>query len=470
MTDIGISKEALFKEIGYKPHPAQQLYHDSIAKYKIACCGRRFGKSYMVGHEMTARMFVPDMLYWIIGPTYDLGEKEFRVVYNDLFQPTPRGLGMGDYKGIRKNYNKDQGNMRISMPWNTALEVKSADKQDSLIGEGLDHVIMAEAATHRKDTWEMFIEPALLDKRGSADFVSTPRGHNWYEELWMLGQDPAFDEFDSWRFPTWANTIKFPLGADQPELLAIKQRASEYHWQQEYCAEFTALEGKIYEEFDRKIHVTDIPYNQFWKNFQFFDFGFSDPFVCLDVMVDPSDNVYIWREYQIRRKTNQEHGLALATRSNPEGFHVEGRFGDPADPDARRTLNFLLPGVPIIGRRLPVELGISAWHQGIEIVKRWLKVQPDGRPKLFIDRSCTETIRQMEHLQTAPEKEGRNVKEGQRDYDDHGPDALRYGLGELFIMGYHRDNLSAVYRQRPSVGDSPFTYDSVLRLGDTFKV
>lgn len=464
MTELSISKEALFREINYKPHPGQQPYHDSKAKYKVACCGRRFGKSFMVGHEQTARMFLPDKMYWIIGPTYSLGEKEFRVVFNDIFRPPPKGLGMGSYKGIRKQYNIDQGNMRIQMPWNTVLEVKSAEKQDSLIGEGLDHVIMAEAATHKRDTWEMFIEPALLDKRGSADFVSTPRGHNWYEDLWLLGQDPEFEDFDSWRFPTWANTAAFPLGKEQPELVAIRRRVSDYHWFQEYCAMFTALEGRIYEEFTREINVIDLEYNPFWKNYQFFDFGFADPFVCLDVMVDPSDNVYIWREYMVKRKTNQEHGLALVGRDDPPYFHVDGRFGDPGDPDAMRTLNFILSGPPLIGRKLPVDRGISGWHQGIEVVKQWLKIQPDGKPKFFIDRSCTETIRQLEHLQTADEKEGRNTREGQKDYDDHGPDAIRYGMGELFILGYQRDNLRDVYGRRPVTPQSPFAYDSQLRL------
>jgi hypothetical protein len=423
----------------------------------------------MVGREQTARMFIPDKMYWIVAPTYSLGEKEFRVVFNDLFRPPPRGLGMGSYRGIKRSYNIDQGNMRIQMPWNTILEVKSADKQDSLIGEGLDHCIMAEAATHRRDTWEMFIEPALLDNRGSADFVSTPRGHNWYEDLWLLGQDPDFSEFQSWRFPTWANTAKFPMGDMQPELLAIKARVSKYHWLQEYCAEFTALEGRIYEEFDRQIHVKDLEYNPFWKNFQFFDYGFSDAFVCLDAMVDPSDNVYIWREYQIKRKTNTEHGLALASRENPRHYHVDGRFGDPRDPDAAKTLNFILPGPQIMGRALPVDRGISGWHQGIEVVKQWMKIQPDGNPKFFIDRSCVNTIRQIEHLQTADEKEGKNTREGQKDYDDHGPDAIRYGFSELFILGYHRDDLRLVASRRPVSAHNPFSYDSILRLGEGFR-
>lgn len=240
---------------------------------------------------------------------------------------------------------------------------------------------------------------------------------------------------------------------------------SEFHWLQEYCAEFTALEGRIYEEFKREIHVKDIEYNPFWKNYQAFDFGFADPFVCLDIMVDPSDNVYVWREYQVRRKTNTEHAVALASRENPENLHVDGRFGDPRDPDAIGTLNNILPGRRILGRPLPVKNAVGEKQQGYEAVKQWLKIQTDGKPKLFIDRSCTELIRQMEQLQSPPEREDRNSKEGQREFDDHGPDALRYFFNEYFIWGYERDDLSDVYRLA-SNPDGIFAYDSTFLLRD----
>jgi hypothetical protein len=458
MIDVNIDKDALFKELGYEPHARQRLFHDSKAKYRIPCCGRRFGKSMMCGRDMTKRMFIPDSMHWIIGPTYPLGEKEFRVVFNDIF----RKLKLGSLKGIKKSYDVKQGNMRIEMPWNAILEVKSAEKADSLVGEGLDSAIMSEAAIHRPDTWEMYVEPALLDKDGSCDFPSTPRGHNWYEGQWLMGQNPNEPEYESWRFPTWDNSALFPLGEDDPRLQAKKRKVSEFHWLQEYCAEFTAIEGRIYSEFKRETHVTDIRYNPFWRNYQFFDFGYSDPFVCLDVMRDPSDNMYIWREYHVQHKTNQEHGVILQSRENPEHFRVDARFSDPRDPDARRTLNSIISGVPIIARQIPTDTarGVGEWLQGIEIVKQWMKIQDDGRPKLFVNRSCTNTIRSLERLQAIPERDGRNAREGQKDWDDHEADALRYGMGELFILGYQRGDLSAVYSAVSSETESPFSYHS----------
>jgi len=454
-----IDKEKYFEEVGYKPHAAQRLFHDSKARFKVPTCGRRFGKSVMAGHEMGFELFKPDSVFWIVGPTYKLGEKEFRVVFDDFFRKFP----FANDRRFKKAYNLDQGNMRIETPWNSRLEVVSADKQDSLVGEGLDGVIMSEAALHKEDTWQMYIQPALSDKRGWAVFPSTPRGHNWYEGLYRLGTDRDMVNWESWRFPTWMNTPVFPAGEHDPELDEIRANASEFHWLQEYCAEFTAIEGKIYDEFSREIHVTDIQYNPFWRNYQGWDHGYADPTVCLDIMVDSSDNVYVWREYQVRRKTTGEHALMIASRSNPLGYHVDGRFGGSADANENATIGVMLG---------PVSARVTPWIHGIEAVKRWMKVQDYGKPKLFIDKSCTDLIRQLENLRTPDERADRNAREpkgntartGQHDYDDHGPDALRYFFNEKYVWGYHAGSLGAVYAAQPGKTEleSYLTYDTQL--------
>ena len=266
-----ISREALFEQLGYAPHSEEQwAVHNSTARYRIADCGRRWGKSQTFGHEMTYKMFVPESVNWIVGPDYGLGEKEFRVVYKDF-----QKLGLLKY--CNKSYNVKQGNMRIYFKeLDSLLEVKSAERKDSLVGEGLDHVIMSEAAKHSVDTWQMYVQPGLTDKQGSADFPSTPEGFNWYEGLYQLGQHPDFPEYESWRFPSWTNPIVFPGGFDpnceniiegfhfnntkikcgcNPEIVQIFNTVSSMYFWQEYGAEFTSFEGLIYPEFDENINV-----------------------------------------------------------------------------------------------------------------------------------------------------------------------------------------------------------------------
>jgi hypothetical protein len=425
-----IVREVLWEKIKYKPHsPAQQEFHDSEGRFRIPICGRRFGKSTMAAVDMVEACFIPDAYYWICGPTYKLAEKEFRIVYKAFCDFDKLNMA----KRIKKSYNPKQGDMRMEFPWGTILECVSATNQDSLLGEGLSGVIMSEAARHSMETWEAYIEPALSDKLGWASFPTTPRGFNWIQGLWQLGQHPHEPEYDSWRYPSWLNTVAYKINTEPDEegianleLQRIKRRASEAWWKQEYSALFTTFQGQIYDEFTEETHIKDITYNPLWRNFQVFDYGFNDPFVCLDIMVDPSDNVYVWREYQMRGKTTWEHGHYLKNRENPDGYHVDCRFGDPRGADEAATLAL------IIGPVFSQEIG---WLNGIETVKRWMKIQGDGRPKVFFDRSCYELNRQIQGLRFIEAKGDKNAKEGQVDYDDHGPDALRYFFSQFFFLG-----------------------------------
>jgi hypothetical protein len=481
-TTVKISREKLFKQLSYEPHSeAQWDAHRAEERFRIICAGRRFGKSLWAGHELTLKMFKPDSINWVVGPDYSLGEKEFRVAFNDF-----KKLGL--MGRCQKSYNVKQGNMRLY--WkdnNSLLEVKSAERKDSLVGEGLDHVCMSEAAKHQLSTWQMYIEPALSDKLGSADFPSTPQGLNWYKGLYELGQQTHRDDLDdyvSWRFPTWVNTYKFPGAFDvgchnivrnnsgqelhvkngdckcNKELIRIFNNSSRMYWMQEYCAEFTAFEGMVYPEFNDQVHVRDFEYNPEFRNWLAMDFGFVDPLVALDIMIDQQDRVYVWREYMVSYKNNHEHANILKNRDNPEGYHIDAIAADPRDPDAISTMAFALG----MANATPVER-----TAGYEAIRRALKVREDGLPGLVIHPRCTELIRQLKILRYAESKEGRNSKQVQHDFDDHGPDALRYFFNEYFILGRNQ-SLADLYNDNGNGTEAEtfFTYTSGISLDRDF--
>lgn len=416
------NKYDVFDLIDYDPHHGQKTVHDSSARFKLVNCGRRWGKSQLAGHEMTAALIDPankGNTYWIVGPTYELGEREFEVVYNDIMKlPIARQCDMG--------YTVRSGNMVVKMPWGTECRVVSATNPKSLQGKGLSGVIMSEAATHAEDTWAQYIRPALSDHRGWALFPSTPKGFNWFYEYYMRGTDPKFPDWDAWTFPTWTNDKVFS-GADDPEILEAKHSMSPMMFDQEYGAQFTTFEGQIFPEFDPAIHVKEIKFNTEWRNYWAFDFGYRNPFVCLDIMVDPSDNVYVWREYYEKFQIPEAHARAIMSRKNPSGFHVDGRFGDPADPGAMAAL---APHIgTVFGERV-------SWIEGVESIKSHLTVRDDGKPRLFIHPRCTNLIREMAMLRVIGTTVNlRDPKEGQHKYNDHAPDALRYFMSSFFVLG-----------------------------------
>lgn len=465
-----ISREVLFEQLKYEPHSEEQwAIHRSTSRYRIPCCGRRWGKSTWAGKEATLKMFVPDSINWIVGPDYGLGEKEFRVVYTDF-----QKLGLLKY--CNKSYNVKQGNMRIHFKeLNSLLEVKSAERPDSLVGEGLDHVVMSESAKHKMSTWQMYIQPGLLDKKGSADFPSTPEGFNWYEGLYQLGQHPDFPEYDSWRLPSWTNKALFPTGFDpecpniiegyhfnkdkcdcDPDIVQVFNTVSSMYFWQEYGADFTSFEGLIFPEFNRDVHVQEFPYNPQWENWWGLDFGYSDPFICLDIMIDPMDRVYVWREYVKSYVSTVEHGHLLKQRENPNDYHINAIAADPKGADEIATLEMIIGGIR------HNSMGVSL---GYEAIKQAMKKRSDGWPGLFIHPSCTETIRSIENLRANENKSGYELTRGQF---DHPADALRYFFNERFVLR-GEFNLADVYASyRGSEAAGFFQYQGSVNLDNRF--
>ena len=432
----GIDMEALFKEVGFKPH--SDLQWDicrSTARFTIPCCGRRWGKSLPSGHRMTFKSFVPESYNWIVGPTYSLGEKEFRVVYRDYEK-------LNLLKYCKKSYSVKQGDMRIETPWKSVIEVASADKPNSLQGEGLSHAIMSEAASHTRVTWEQYIEPALSDLLGTCDFPSTPKGFNWYHGLWMMGQEQGSQtkDYQSYHAPSWTNPVRFPGGLENEEIQRLKRVASRVYFDQEYGAKFTSIAGAIYEEFDPRIHVQSWVFDPKLPNYRAFDYGFVNPFVMLDIQVSPDDSVHIWREYYGRYQSTLEHGISIKNRENPPGYRVDGMWGDPRGADEAATLGM------VIGYVASQDV---SWKLGVEEIKRLLKAE-----KLTIDPSCVNTIRQLGQLHVkqaaANSASAQDIQELKGDgniqhkVDDHAPDALRYFIGPYFVLGAN-SHLADIY-------------------------
>lgn len=428
-------KNAYFQMIGYTPHEKQRLYHQSNARFRFANCGRRFGKSKMVASDLQPKLLLPNKRYWIVGPTYDLAEKEFRVIWQDMVV----GLQLGKDKTVSKSYSKKQGNMSIHFKdRNTTIEVRSAQHPENLVGDALDGVIMSEAAKHTKETWEQYIRPALADKRGFADFATTPEGYNWLYEEWMLGKDPNFmGTYESWKFPSWENSVIFQEGLESPEILLLRKTMTKDSFDQEIGAEFGSFSGKIYPEWDVGSNVKEQKFNPSWPNYIAFDFGYTNPLAAIEFQVAPDDSIHIWREHYLSYTMLEDHIRMLKDRKQPDGYHINMCFGDAADPEAIEYISTHF--APCVAKP---EAKVN-WRSGIDLVRSFLEREigedeaggPIYGPALLVDPSCLNTIREFNGYRAPSSVKGKNVQEIGIKQDDHALDALRYALVHLFQLG-----------------------------------
>lgn len=435
---INIDKEAYFKLVKYEPHEGQKPYHDSKARFRIPTCGRRFGKTMMAATDREIDLFSgKDVRGWIVGPTYNLGEKEFRVMWNHLLVE----LGFLRDKKTKKAYNLRGGEMFIELPWGARVEVRSATQPESLVGDQIDFAIMSEAAKHKHETWGRYIRPALFDRRGGADFPSTAEGYNWYYDLWKLGQDPDKPDYESWRLPSWMNSVLFPNGADDEEIVITRETTSDEWFAQEIAAEFSSFIGRIFGEFQVETHCTRHTFQPNWPNYIAFDWGFTNPLAAVEFQVAPNDTIYVWREHYKSYWTLNDHIQFLKNgRDNPEGYHVDLAFGDSADPDAVATVSQLF--APCVA-----EDDAKDWRAGVELMKRFMKEYHDGisydeherailRPKYYVDHSCPEHIRELQsYRRKETEFNTTDLASSVVKKDDHTIDAMRYALMNLFKLG-----------------------------------
>jgi len=234
-TQLRIRKNALFADLGYEPHDGQRLVHESNAPRRVLACGVRWGKSLCAAMEGLAAAMAPKerSFGWIVAPTYDLGEKVFREIVR--------------VAGSRlRHYLLDlSGHERTLALTNLAggrseIRVRSAENPVSLLGEGLDWLIVDEAAQLKPAIWQSYLSERLHDRKGWALFLSTPRGKGWYYDLFRRGQD-GDSTYASWNAPSWQNPY-----LDSAAIEAERGTIPEAVFRQEYEGEFLEGAGQVF--------------------------------------------------------------------------------------------------------------------------------------------------------------------------------------------------------------------------------
>src|SRR5262249_13027740 len=225
-----INKAALFRDLGYEPHAGQLEVHNSAAPRRILSCGVRWGKSLCAAAEAIAAALEPRprSIGWVCAPTYDLCDRVFReivVIVAEHLRHRIVSLKESDKRLIVRNMAGGISEIRG----------KSADNPISLLGEGLDWLIIDEAARLKPVIWESYLSQRLIDKRGWALMISTPKGRGWFFEMFRRGQGND-EDYQSWNLPSWSNPH---LNAELIE--QERTRLPERVFRQEFGGEF--IEG-----------------------------------------------------------------------------------------------------------------------------------------------------------------------------------------------------------------------------------
>lgn len=329
------------------------------ARFKVLACGRRWGKTLIVSLLALSAMFQIRRRVWIVSADYSLTEKVFRELYNILVNQL--GVIEPGKKGKARN---QKGDYYLETPWGSVLEAKSLERPDSLAGEANDLVIVDEAAlcSEIEDIWSQMIQPTLMDKEGSALFISTPRGKNQFYKLYLMGAkgkgqregrikiqfnddlnlDDDMTEWSSFKRTSYDNPL---LGANpekSKEEIDKAYKRAVYSGQltkfkQEYLADFEAVSDIVFPGFRTEKsetvkfpNVIDYDYHpDEGPCYAACDHNFAKPASTIFLQVNRNHDVVVFDERFTPRTTTYEQAQqikdkdkeikTLATKLHKEG-------------------------------------------------------------------------------------------------------------------------------------------------------
>jgi len=211
--------------IDAQPHAGQLEVHNSDARFKVLSAGRRWGKTRLGVNECLDAASKGGRAWWV-SPSYKTSEVGWRPLRQIVRKIPNAEIRLAD--------------RMVILPGGGLVAIRSADNPDSLRGEGLDFVVMDECAFMQKEAWTEAIRPSLSDRLGRALFISTPKGRNFFWELYQRGM-MGETGWQSWTFPTVNNPY---IAASEVE--AARRDLPEIIYRQEYLAEFVDDQGGVF--------------------------------------------------------------------------------------------------------------------------------------------------------------------------------------------------------------------------------
>jgi hypothetical protein len=211
--------------------PWQKEVFQDTTRFKVIVAGRRCGKSRLSAVALLVEgLRCPQgsaVMY--VAPTQGQARQ---IIWDVLME-----LGRDVIQSSHVN------NMDITLINGAKIYVRGSDRPDTLRGVSLTYLVLDEVADIKSETWEKVLRASLSDKKGSALFIGTPKGRNWFYDMYNLGKTDSDEEWKSWHFTTKDNPL-----IDPKEIEGAKKTLSSFSFKQEYEASFDNAGTDLFKE------------------------------------------------------------------------------------------------------------------------------------------------------------------------------------------------------------------------------
>ena len=214
-------------------------------------------------------------------------------------------------------------------------------------------------------------------------------------------------------------------------------------------------EGAAFVEFDPDVHIVSpfsIPIT--WERIKGIDYGYASESACIWGAMDRTDGtLIIYRELYRKGLTGYDLGCIITDMEMEDPLSVPGVLDTSAW--ARTGTTGPTVGESLVKQGHKLRRADKNRIQGKIQIHEYLKVQPNGRPRLQIFNTCPNLIKELQSIPL----DTRNPEDVDTHAADHAYDALRYLIMSRPRINNPIDNLRQYHREsiyKPS--DDTFGY------------
>ena len=284
---------------GFRPHTGQRRVIDTIVngtqKYITVVSPRQQGKSLLL---------VNLLLYYginqkgckigVVAPIYSQARK----LMEDLYEAIKDS-------GIVETTNFS--NHEIKLKTGSKIYFRSSEREDGLRGYTFDYLFMDEASYQTEDAYRRAIEPTALVHGKKVVLFSTPRGRDWFYNMYELGQNPEYPNYASVRMEQGDNPY-----INQEEVQAAKKVLPDAIYRAEYLGEFLEGESMVFSNFKTNTFSQYPPRNG--KVYIGCDLGRESDYTVAVAMDQTGNVIEVYRDNQKDWEVMQNNIIALARK------------------------------------------------------------------------------------------------------------------------------------------------------------
>lgn len=395
--------------VPYTPNTNQQELHALLRQYRYAVVvvHRGFGKTWLAMNELIRRAWECTKrdggVFAYIAPE----KLQAKYVAWDKLKVFVQNLPVTIH----------EADLSITFPNNSVIRLYGADNPHRIRGQHFSYIVLDEVGQMPSDIWTEACYPALQANKGGALFIGTPKGENFFKEIYDSAKGK--DNWLAFLKPVTETTVFSP---EQIKEFLIEQ--GEQKFEQEYLCSFEAgMQGSFFDYLfasEELNLVGDVPWNPDQPVITAWDIGINDPTSIWFIQRDSADadRFRVIDFYEAAHPDFMTHLKAVLAKPYLYAEHYM-----PHDINKRIGLGTLTRYELCLKNGLKVKIASKEVkpEEGIAMVQRLL-------PRCRFDlNKCKAGITHLKSYSSKQDRmTGEFLKDAVHDKHSHAADAFRY--------------------------------------------